>query len=200
LSLILLSLVLTGARQGVSRGVIFPLDVDDAEIVILEFLMPPRGPTSQLLWGLPVCEVFVVRFYHEGFLGPNEVGSPVIYHLDYSKKLKIVSVVVLFSRGECGRVVSHQVVSSWGSRLCSFVLREDHPNSILRRIGLEVEHFAEVGLLQDWFANHPVSEFFEGPLLVVFPVPWCGLFREVQEGSRYLRVVLDKVSVVAREP
>jgi len=95
-------LVLAEARQGIGRGVVFPLEMDDAEVVILELLMPPHGPTSQFLWRLPVCEVLVVHFYHKGFLGPDEVGSPVFYHLDHSEKLEVVSVVVLFGRGERG--------------------------------------------------------------------------------------------------
>jgi hypothetical protein len=131
LPLISLLLVLAGAQQGIGWGIIFSLDMDDAEVVILELLVPPCGPTSQLSWRLPVCEVLVIRFYHEGFLGSDEVGSPVIYCLDHSKKLEVMSIVVLFSRGECGQVVGYWVASSQGSQPCPFILGEDGSNSIL---------------------------------------------------------------------
>jgi len=51
---------------------------------------------------------------------------------------------------------------------------------------LEVEHLVKVGLSQDRFADHFVSEFLEGLLLGVLQVPWRGLFSEVQERARYL--------------
>ena len=105
--------------------------MDNAKVVVLEFLMPPCGSTSQLSWGHPVHEVFVVRLYYKGFFGPNEVGPPVVYRFDHPKELEVVSVIVLFGRGERGRVVSYWVASSWGSWPHSFVLGEDSPNSIL---------------------------------------------------------------------
>jgi len=48
--------------------------------------MPPRGSTGQLSWGLSVCEVLVVRFYYERFLGPDEVGPPVVYRFDHPEE------------------------------------------------------------------------------------------------------------------
>ena len=71
------------------------------------------------------------------------------------------------------------MVFLWGGWLHPFVLGGDGSDPIFQRISLEVEHFVEVGLLKDWFADHPVLEFFEGSLLAIFPMPWCGLFREV---------------------
>jgi hypothetical protein len=76
--------------------------MDNAEVVVLELLVPPCGPSGQLLWGLPVREVLVVCFNYKGFSGPDEVGPPVIYCLDYSKELEVVGVIVLFGGGKSG--------------------------------------------------------------------------------------------------
>ena len=76
--------------------------MDNAEVVVLQFLVPPCGPASQLPWGLPVCEVLVVHFYYEGLLGPDEVGPPVVYRFDYSEEFEVMSIVVLLSGGERG--------------------------------------------------------------------------------------------------
>jgi len=141
----------------------------------------------------------VVHFYYKGFLSPDEVGPPVVYHFNHPKELEVVGIVVLFGGGECGQVIGYRVALSQGGRLWPFILGEDSSNSVLQCVSLEVEYFAEVGLLQDWFANHPVSEFLKSSLLVVFPVPWHGLLCKVQKGSHYLRVVFDEVSVVACE-
>jgi hypothetical protein len=123
----------------------------------------------------------------------------VVYRFDFSKEFKVMSVVVLLGGGEHGRVVSYWVALSWGGWACSFILGEDCSDSILRCVGLKVEHFVKVGLSQDWFTDHSVPEFFKGLLLVVFPVPWCGLLGKVQEGVCYLRVVFDKMLIVAGE-
>jgi len=72
----------------------------------------------------------VVCFYHEGFLGPDEVGPPVVYCLDYSKELEVMSIVVLFGGGEGSQVIGHWMTLPWGGQLYSFVLGEDSSNSI----------------------------------------------------------------------
>jgi hypothetical protein len=162
------------------------LDVDNAKVVILELLMPSCSPASQFLWQLPVREIFVVHFYHKGFLGPDEVESPVVYCFDYSEELEVVGIVVLFGGGEGCQVEGYWVVLLCGGWLCPFILREDGLNSVFQHVSLEIEHFVEVRLSQNQFADHFVLKFFEGLLLVVFPVPRCGLFGEVQEGVCYL--------------
>ena len=121
----------------------------------------------------------MVHLYYKGFLGPDEVGPPVVYRFDHSKEFEVVGIVVLFGGGESGQIVGHWMVLSQGGQLHSFILGEDRSDSILQCIGLEVEHLVEVRLPQDRFADHFVSKFFEGLLLGVFPVPWRGLLSEV---------------------
>ena len=105
--------------------------MDDAEVIVLELLVPSCHSPGELLWGLPVCEVLVVHFDHKGFSGPNEVGPPVIYRLNHSEELEVVGVIVLLSGRECGQVISYSVAFSWGGWLCSFILGKDGSNSIL---------------------------------------------------------------------
>ena len=71
------------------------------------------------------------------------------------------------------------MVFLWGGWLHPFVLGGDGSDPIFQHISLEVEHFVEVRLSQDQFADHSVSEFFKGLLLVVFPMPGHGLFGEI---------------------
>jgi hypothetical protein len=132
-------------------------------------------------------------------LGPDEVGSPVVYCFDYSEELEFMGIVVLFGGGEGCQVEGYWVVLLCGGWLCPFILREDGLNSVFQHVSLEIEHFVEVRLSQNQFADHFVLKFFEGLLLVVFPVPRCGLFGEVQEGVCYLRIVFDEVLVVTHE-
>jgi hypothetical protein len=44
----------------------------------------------------------VVCFYHEGFLGPDEVRPLVVYRFDYSKEFEVMGIIVLLSGGEGG--------------------------------------------------------------------------------------------------
>jgi hypothetical protein len=67
----------------------------------------------------------VVRLYHEGFFGPDEVGLPMVYRFDYSEEFKVVGVLVLFSGRESGQVVGHWVMLPWCGWLSSFILGED---------------------------------------------------------------------------
>ena len=121
----------------------------------------------------------MVCFYHKGFLSPDEVGPPVVYRFDHPKELEVMGVVVLLGGGECGRVVGHWMAPSWSGWSHSFILGEDCSYSLLCCVGLEVVYLVEVGLSQDWFADHLISEFLEGSLLVVFPVPRHSLLCEV---------------------
>ena len=73
----------------------------------------------------------MVCLYHEGFLGPDEVGPPVVYRFDHSEEFEVMGVVVLLGGGECGQVVGHRMAFSWSGWLCSFVLGEDRSDSVL---------------------------------------------------------------------
>ena len=73
----------------------------------------------------------MVCLYHEGFLGPDEVGPLVVYRFDHPKEFEVISVVVLFSGGECGQIIGYQMASSRGGWLHPFILEEDGSDSIL---------------------------------------------------------------------
>src|SRR6267154_885950 len=102
--------------------------------------------------------------------------------LEDPEELKVVGVVVLFCGGEGGGVVRYWVPFAWHYSCRSPVLGQDRSYSVLGCVGLEVEGFVEVGLLEDWFADHLVSELLERALLFVFPVPWRRLLGEVEQG------------------
>ena len=56
--------------------------MQNLEVVVLEFLVPPRSSSCQLLGFLPIHQVLVVSLDDEGFLCPYEVGPPVFDCLD----------------------------------------------------------------------------------------------------------------------
>src|SRR6266403_291760 len=80
------------------------------------------------------------------------------------------------------------------------LLREYGAHAIGRCISLKKERFIEVGLCEDGAGAHASLEFFECFVLWFSPVPYDGLFREVQQWACYFLVSLNEVSVVAGEP
>jgi len=74
-----------------------------------------------------------------------------------SEELEVVGVIILFGGSEGGGVIGHQVSLSWGYPRFPTVLRQDRSYPVLRGVGLEVEGFVEVGLLQDWLTDHFVA-------------------------------------------
>jgi hypothetical protein len=64
--------------QGIGRGIVLPLYIDNAEIVVLQFFVPPCGPSGEFSRRLPVGEVLVVGLNHEGFFSPDQVWSLVL--------------------------------------------------------------------------------------------------------------------------
>ncbi len=93
--------------------------------------MPLCCSPCQLSGGLPVGEVFVVHFDHERFFRPNEVRPLVFNRLEYPKEFKVMSVVVLFHRGERSGVVCDGVSFPWCDPFYSPVLQQDCSYSIL---------------------------------------------------------------------
>ena len=116
------------------------------------------------------------------------------------QEFEIVGVVVLFCGGEGSGVVRDRVSFSRCHPFCSSVLGQDCPYSVLGCVGLEIEGFVEVGLLEDRFADHLVSGHLKHALLFVSPVPWHRLFGEVEQSLGDLRVPLDEVVVVPGKP
>jgi len=74
--------------------------MEDLKVVILQLLVPTHCPPCQLLWGLPISQVFVIGLNDEWLFSPDEVGTPVFQRLDDTQELPFVDVVVLFRGGE----------------------------------------------------------------------------------------------------
>jgi hypothetical protein len=123
--------------------------VDDLEVIILQFLVPLSYSPCQLVGGFLVHEILVVRFNDKGVFGSDQVGLPVVDCFHDSEKLQIVGIIVLFCWHESGRVEGNGVSLSRGCCFLPFILQQHSSYPILGGVGLEVEGFVEVGLLQD---------------------------------------------------
>ncbi len=60
------------------------------------------------------------------------------------------------------------------------LLREYGAHTIGRCVGLEEERFIKVGLCEDGTRTHARFKFFKRLVLRFSPVPYDGLFREIQ--------------------